>query len=108
VLGREKVGEVETRECRSSTSTLATYFRLDYLGLERKIELDCGPTRTAMSALGQKQTFAVQKGMSALPLKADISTMHFARVLSRHDSANVGVEGWQQSGGRPCQSAMLV
>ena len=25
-----------------------------------------------MSALGQKQTFAVQKGMSALPLKADI------------------------------------
>ena len=29
-----------------------------------------------MSALGQKQTFAVQKNMSALPLKADIcSTM---------------------------------
>jgi hypothetical protein len=25
-----------------------------------------------MSALGQKQTFAVQKGMSALPLKADM------------------------------------
>jgi hypothetical protein len=25
-----------------------------------------------MSALGQKQTFAVQKGMSALPPKADI------------------------------------
>jgi hypothetical protein len=25
-----------------------------------------------MSALGQKQTFAVQKGMSDLPLKADI------------------------------------
>jgi hypothetical protein len=25
-----------------------------------------------MSALGQKQTFAVQKAMSALPLKADI------------------------------------
>jgi hypothetical protein len=25
-----------------------------------------------MSALGQKQTYAVQKGMSALPLKADI------------------------------------
>jgi hypothetical protein len=25
-----------------------------------------------MSALGQKQTFAVQKGMSALPLEADI------------------------------------
>jgi len=27
------------------------------------------------SALGQKQTFAVQKGMSALPLKADIGTI---------------------------------
>ena len=27
-----------------------------------------------MSALGQKQTFALQKGMSALPPKADIST----------------------------------
>jgi hypothetical protein len=26
-----------------------------------------------MSALRQKQTFAAQKGMSALPLKADIS-----------------------------------
>ena len=26
-----------------------------------------------MSALGQKQTFAVQKGMSALPPKADIA-----------------------------------
>jgi hypothetical protein len=27
-----------------------------------------------MSALGQKQTFAVQKGMSALPPKADIGS----------------------------------
>src|SRR5262249_61970379 len=50
--------------------------------------LDCGPTPTRMSslgryqilrvrkqrmsALGQKQTFAVQKGMSALPPKADM------------------------------------
>jgi len=28
-----------------------------------------------MSALGQKQTFALQKGMSALPLKADIAAL---------------------------------
>jgi hypothetical protein len=27
-----------------------------------------------MSALGQKQTYEAQKGMSALPLKADIRT----------------------------------
>ena len=27
--------------------------------------------RSAMSALGQKQAFAIQKGMSALPPKAD-------------------------------------
>ena len=73
MLGREKVGEVETRECRSSTSTLATYFRLDYLGLERKIELDCGPTRTAMSAMGQKRTFVAQKGTSALPPIAELT-----------------------------------
>jgi hypothetical protein len=30
------------------------------------------PPRVAMSALGQKQTFAVQKDMSALHPKADI------------------------------------
>src|SRR5262249_58510587 len=29
-------------------------------------------TETAMSALGQKRTYAVQKGMSALPPKADM------------------------------------
>ena len=28
-----------------------------------------------MSALGQKQTYAVQEGMSALPPKADISAL---------------------------------
>jgi hypothetical protein len=33
------------------------------------IELDGGP----MSALGQKRTCAAQKGMSALPPKADIN-----------------------------------
>jgi hypothetical protein len=31
----------------------------------------------SMSALGQKQTFAVQKGMSALPPKADIRRRFF-------------------------------
>ena len=30
-------------------------------------------TQSGMSALGQKQTYAVQKGMSALPPKADIN-----------------------------------
>src|SRR5215510_2791860 len=32
----------------------------------------CARTNSAMSALGQKQTDAVQKGMSALPPKADM------------------------------------
>src|SRR5262249_23400012 len=36
--------------------------------------------RAALSALGQKQTFAVQKGMSALPPKADID-------VARHGAA---------------------
>jgi hypothetical protein len=31
--------------------------------------------RSAMSALGQKQTYAMQKGMSALPPKADIKSI---------------------------------
>ena len=31
-----------------------------------------GEGKYAMSALGQKQTFAVQNGMSALPPKADM------------------------------------
>jgi hypothetical protein len=34
-----------------------------------------------MSALGQKRTCAVQKGMSALPLKADISNLLSQRVF---------------------------
>jgi len=34
-----------------------------------------------MSALGQKQTFAVQKGMSALPPKADMSASHAALLV---------------------------
>ena len=36
-----------------------------------EVELDGGPT-TSMSALGQKQTCAVQHFMSALPPKADM------------------------------------
>jgi hypothetical protein len=34
-----------------------------------------------MSALGEKQTFAPQKGMSALPPKADIRQQHFYLVV---------------------------
>ena len=34
-----------------------------------------------MSALGQKQTFAAQKGMSALPPKADMSLV----TANRHE-----------------------
>ena len=36
-----------------------------------------------MSALGQKQTFAVQKGMSALPPKADIGLASTVRDQNR-------------------------
>ena len=35
-------------------------------------EIDFQLTRELMSALGQKQTYAVQKSMSALPPKADM------------------------------------
>ena len=47
-----------------------------------------------MSALGQRQTFAVQKGMSALPPKADISPLGRARpkelreFCHRHHGSN--------------------
>ena len=44
--------------------------------------------KTAMSALGQKQTFAVQKGMSALPPKADI---HVCSVRPLKHFLNVAV-----------------
>ena len=40
-----------------------------------------------MSALGQKQTFAVQKGMSALPPKADMcSATRDVRFVPKADS----------------------
>src|SRR5262245_30628466 len=35
-----------------------------------------GVPECSMSALGQKQTYAPQKAMSALPLRADISRSH--------------------------------
>ena len=39
-----------------------------------------------MSALGQKQTFAVQKGMSALPPKADMcSALAHVRFVTKAD-----------------------
>jgi hypothetical protein len=52
-----------------------------------------------MSALGQKQTFAVQKGMSALPPKADIGRHRFdvrfvpiadIPLLRRHHTRRLG------------------
>ncbi|MGB9398868.1 MAG: DUF488 domain-containing protein [Pseudolabrys sp.] len=46
-----------------------------------------GPDR--MSALGQKRTFAVQKGMSALPPKADIRQSRDRRTAS-DDPARLG------------------
>jgi hypothetical protein len=39
--------------------------------------------QAAMSALGQKQTFAVHQAMSALPPKADISVKAFAKGQNR-------------------------
>ena len=44
-----------------------------------------------MSALGQKQTFAVQKGMSALPPKADILDFMQPPDLSASDHRPVPV-----------------
>jgi hypothetical protein len=42
-----------------------------------RFKLDTKRVRWPMSALGQKQTFAVQKGVSALPPKADIGRLHY-------------------------------
>jgi hypothetical protein len=42
------------------------------LPLIQKPTLGKGAARQLMSALGEKQTFPLQKGMSALPPKADI------------------------------------
>jgi hypothetical protein len=48
-----------------------------------------------MSALGQKQTFAVQNGMSALPPKADIreSDWYVNRARFTQPMKNVGGGG---------------
>jgi hypothetical protein len=44
---------------------------------------------TSMSGLGQKQTFAVQKAMSALPPKADIGTQsRNVRFVPQPDSCS--------------------
>jgi hypothetical protein len=56
-----------------------------------------------MSALGQKQTFAVQKGVSALPPKADIQAssinVRFVPIADiRHISALVKTERPPRSG----------
>src|SRR5262249_55833220 len=58
------------------------------LGLvTRKFGLNNGSD--GMSALGQKQTFAVQNGMSALPPKADI------RCSSRNHSFSLAPSIWR-------------
>jgi hypothetical protein len=44
-----------------------------------------------MSALGQKQTFALHQAMSALPPKADIRTQH--RCPLRANRADIGFAG---------------
>ena len=48
-----------------------------------------------MSALGQKQTFAVQKGMSALPPKADMcgatSDVRFVPIADMHDCCRYSI-----------------
>jgi hypothetical protein len=48
-----------------------------------------------MSALGQKQTFAVQKGMSALPPKADIRSakidVRFVPIADTREAAQAVV-----------------
>ena len=49
-----------------------------------------------MSALGQKQTFAVQNGMSALPPKADISwrQSNVCWISAALVVGNVGKQVW--------------
>ena len=47
-----------------------------------------------MSALGQKQTFAVQKRMSALPPKADMCGATLVRFVPIADISNRSVS-WQ-------------
>ena len=46
-----------------------------------------------MSALGQKQTFAVQKGMSALPPKADMcGATRDVRFVPKADSCAAAID----------------
>ena len=46
-----------------------------------------------MSALGHKRTCAVQKGMSALPLKADIGALDLGGIWPSLSGVYVGVAG---------------
>jgi len=45
-----------------------------------------------MSALGHSRTFAVQNGMSALPLKADL-VCDWVRIMKPVTIASVGAHG---------------
>ena len=54
--------------------------------LEGIIRLARSATLARMSALGQKQTFAAQNGMSALPPKADMcSATRYVRFVPQAD-----------------------
>jgi hypothetical protein len=53
---------------------------LAFIQLDRSPRADIDPI--GMSALGQKQTFATHKGMSALPPKADMcSAIAYVRLV---------------------------
>ena len=55
-----------------------------------------------MSALGQKQTFAVQTGMSALPPKADMQqTRHYTLVTNGVTASYVVERGARQRAATP-------
>jgi hypothetical protein len=55
--------------------------------------MSCVATTDFFNKIGQKQTFAAQKGMSALPLKADMRGGQSANVLPllAHPSQTGGV-----------------
>src|SRR5262245_4002099 len=92
---------------RYSAAVLGRAARSPILVMQRVLsKMDGSPTlgdRTAMSALVQKQTYAVQKRMSALPpiatAKADIGNRHVCFTPeSGHVRCNYGCPLWAKSG----------
>jgi hypothetical protein len=51
-----------------------------------------------MSALGQKQTYAVRKGMSALPLKADFLRNLVTMIFPTRFPTELFTTGWEMAG----------